>query len=250
MIIEVNDLSLSYGGNIVLSEVNCKIEKGAFTVIMGNNGSGKSTLLRAMGGIVPYQSGSIKIDSQNLNAFSIKDRAKKVAFLSQNHHPVFPFKVSEVVLTGRASFVGYMPQKEDWYEVDKALERLGIEKIKNSVYSELSGGQRQLVMIARMLTQKSQILLMDEPINALDFNNQIKIIKIIKELVEQGITIVAVLHDPNLSYLYGDNFIYVHQKKLYEVKENPWEHPLVSEMFSDSFTKLNYKEKCIFVPNL
>ena len=236
---------------MVLSGVNCKIKENAFTVIMGNNGSGKSTLLRTIGGIHPYQSGSIKINGFELKDLKPKDRARHIGFLAQHHKAVFPFVVSEVVLTGRASFVNYLPKKEDEYEADKAMERLGISHMKNYIYSELSGGQQQLVMIARMLAQKSKIVLMDEPISALDYHNQIKIIKIIKELVEQSITVVAVLHDPNLSFLYADEFIYVHDKKAHEVTEGKaWEHPLVKEIFHEEFQRLDYKDKCIFVPNI
>lgn len=250
-IIEIKDLSFGYGGEReVLSEVNCGIKANAFTVIMGNNGSGKSTLLRAMGGIVLYHKGSIKVKGKELNYFSPRDRAKEIGFLAQHHKAVFPFKVSEVVLTGRASYVHYLPKKEDIYEADKAMDRLGIMHLRDEVYSQLSGGQQQLVMIARLLTQKSNIILMDEPISALDYYNQINIIKVIKELVEQGITVVAILHDPNLSYLYADEVIYVHQKKAHEVEGKPWEHSLVKEIFRGDFNQLEYKDKCIFVPNL
>lgn len=250
-VIEINDLSFGYGGEReVLSGVNCAIRANAFTVIMGNNGSGKSTLLRAMGGIVPYHKGSIKIKGKELKDLQPKDRAKEIGFLAQHHKAVFPFKVSEVVLTGRASYVHYLPKKEDVYEADKAMDRLGIMHLRDEVYSQLSGGQQQLVMIARLLTQNSNIILMDEPISALDYYNQINIIKVIKELVSQGITVAAILHDTNLSYLYADEVIYVHQKKAHEVEGEPWEHPLVKEIFRGDFNQLAYKDKCIFVPNL
>lgn len=251
-VINITDLSFGYNKKYnVLSGVNCAIRKNAFTVIMGNNGSGKSTLLRTIGGIHPYNSGSIKINGFELKEMNPKDRAKHIGFLAQHHKAVFPFVVSEVVLTGRASFINYLPKKEDKYQADKALEMLGISHMKNAIYSELSGGQQQLVMIARMLAQKSEIVLMDEPISALDYPNQIKIIKIIKDLVASGITVVSVLHDPNLSYLYADEFIYVHNKKAHEVTDGKaWEHPLVSEIFQNEFQPMDYKGKCIFLPNL
>ena len=121
-IISIDNLSFGYGHNrAVISDVSCNISENAFTVIMGKNGSGKSTFLRLLGGIVPYHNGSIKVSNVELKELKLSERAKKVGFLPQHHKPVFPFKVSEVVLTGRASYIQFSPKKSDEYQQIKHL---------------------------------------------------------------------------------------------------------------------------------
>ncbi|MGD2034376.1 MAG: ABC transporter ATP-binding protein [Bacteroidales bacterium] len=251
-IITVKDLSFGYHRDkAVLSNVNCNIAEHEFTVIMGKNGSGKSTLLRNIGGIVPYHTGSIKIKGKELKRLHPLRRAGYIGFLAQHHKAVFPFKVKEVVLTGRASYIRYLPKKQDEYETAKAMEMAGIYSLKNRIYSELSGGEQQLVMIARILAQQPDVLLMDEPISHLDYNNQLRIIKMIKQLVKSGVTVVAVLHEPNMAYLFGNRFIYIHNKTAHMVEqENPWEHPLVNEIFHDDLRAVEHKGKYVFIPQL
>lgn len=249
-IISIDNLSFNYGHNqTVISEVCCNITENTFTVIMGKNGSGKSTLLRLLGGIMPYHTGSIKIGNVELEELRLNERAKLIGFLPQYHKPVFPFKVSEVVLTGRASYVQFLPKKSDEYQVDKALGLIGISSLKNRVYSELSGGEQQLVMIARLMAQQPKILLLDEPISHLDYHNQIRILKLIKELVLTDITVVAVLHDPNMAYLFGEKFIYVHDRKVHEVNDKKaWEHQLVHKIFDNQLFPVEHQGKTVFIP--
>ena len=174
-----------------------------------------------------------------------------LGFLPQHHKPVFPFKVSEVVLTGRASYIQFTPNRRDEYQVDKALELVGIASLRNRIYSELSGGEQQLVMIARLLAQQPKILLLDEPISHLDYYNQIRILKLIKELVSKDITVVAVLHDPNMAYLFGEKFIYVHDGQVHEVNDqNAWEHQLVNKIFDNQLFPVEHQGKYIFIPQV
>ena len=249
-VITIENLSFDYARNRpVISDVNCNIMENTFTVIMGKNGSGKSTFLRLLGGIMPYHKGSIKINNVELKAMKLNARAKMVGFLPQHHKPVFPFKVSEVVLTGRASYVQFSPKKSDKFQAEKALEITGISSLKNRIYSELSGGEQQLVMIARLLAQQPRILLLDEPISHLDYHNQIRILKLVKELVATNITVVAVLHDPNMAYLFGEKFIYVHDGQVHEVNEkNAWEHPLVHKIFDNQLHPVAHEGKFVFIP--
>lgn len=251
-IISIDKLSFGYGHNqAVISDVSCNISENTFTVIMGKNGSGKSTFLRLIGGIMPYHKGSIKVSNVELKEFKLGERAKMVGFLPQHHKPVFPFKVSEVVLTGRASYVQFSPKKTDEYQADKALEQIGISSLKNRIYSELSGGEQQLVMIARLLAQQPKILLLDEPISHLDYHNQIRILKLITELVSTNITVVAVLHGPNMAYQFGEEFIYVHDGQVHEVNDKKaWEHQLANEIFDNQLFPVEYKGKYVFIPQV
>ncbi|MEZ5196368.1 MAG: ABC transporter ATP-binding protein [Bacteroidales bacterium] len=251
-IISTDKLSFGYGHHqTVISDVSCNISENTFTVIMGKNGSGKSTFLRLLGGIMPYHKGSIKVGNVELKELKLEERAKMVGFLPQHHKPVFPFKVSEVVLAGRASYIQFTPNRTDEYQADKALELIGISSLRNRIYSELSGGEQQLVMIARLLAQQPKILLLDEPISHLDYYNQIRILKLIKELVSNDITVVAVLHDPNMAYLFGEKFIYVHDGQVHEVNDqNAWEHQLVNEIFDNQLFPVEHKGKYIFIPQV
>ena len=249
--IELKNLSFGFHKETpVLSRVNCKIKAHAFTVIMGQNGSGKSTLLRVLGGIMPYFSGSIRVNGRELSGMKSKERARLIGFLGQHHKAVFPFKVSDVVLTGRTPYIDFFPGKRDVLVADEAMEMVGVSSLRNRVYSELSGGEQQLVLIARILTQQPEILLLDEPISHLDYNNQLRIIKMIKKLVGERVTIVAVLHDPNMAYLFGDHFIYVHDKTAHEVQGNAWEHALVGEIFHDDLQVIEHDGKFVFMPHL
>lgn len=251
-IVSVAHVSFGYGQHqTVISDASCNISENSFTVIMGKNGSGKSTFLRLLGGIMPYHKGSIKVGNIELKDLKLGERAKMMGFLPQQHKAVFPFKVAEVVLTGRASYIQFSPKKTDEYQADKALERTGISSLRNRVYTELSGGEQQLVMIARLLAQQPKILLLDEPISHLDYHNQIRILKLLKELVATNITVVAVLHDPNMAYLFGKEFIYVHDGQVHEVKdEKAWNHPLVDKIFDHQLFPVEHEGKTFFIPQL
>ncbi len=251
-IISINNLSFGYGQDqTVIADVSCTISENSFTVILGKNGSGKSTFLRLLGGIMPYSYGSIKVGNVELKKMKLRERAKMVGFLPQHHKPVFPFKVSEVVLTGRASYIQFSPRTADEYHADKALELAGITSLRNRVYSELSGGEQQLVMIARVLAQQPKILLLDEPISHLDYHNQIRILKLIKGLVSTNITVIAVLHDPNMAYLFGEEFIYVHDNQVHEVNDKKaWEHQLADKIFDNQLFPIEHEGKYVFIPQV
>jgi iron complex transport system ATP-binding protein len=249
-IIKIKNLNFSYEEkNSVIFGVDLTIYKDLFTVILGQNGSGKSTLLKCMSGILSYHSGSIAIKGKELKNLSVKERAKLIGYLPQQHKPVFPFSVFEVVLTGRVSYIRQVPSKHDEAEANKAIHTVGIEHLKDRIYSELSGGEQQLVMIARILAQKPEILLLDEPISHLDYNNQIMVISMLKKLVARGMTVIAVLHDPNMAFLCGDEFIYVHRSVVHKVNEKkPWQHPLTAEIFHNNIQFLEHSDTCVFIP--
>lgn len=250
--IEIQALNFSYDENkSVIFGVDLAVYRNLFTVILGQNGSGKSTLLKCMSGILPYHSGNIAVKGSELKHLSVKERAKIIAYLPQQHKPVFPFSVFDVVLTGRVSYVRQVPSKHDEYEALESIRTVGIEHLKGRIYSELSGGEQQLAMIARILAQKPEVLLLDEPISHLDYNNQIMVISMLKKLVAGGMTVVAVLHDPNMAFLCGDEFVYVHQSRVHKVTEKkPWQHPLTAEIFHNNIRFFEHSDTCVFIPQL
>ena len=219
MAIIVKGLSFGYGENTILHELDFSVPAGKFTAVLGKNGSGKSTLLRLIAGFIKPQSGSIEVSGVDVNSLSATERAKGIGFLPQSHSPVFPFTVEEVVLTGRAAYIFSTPTRKDREKAENAIGRIGIEDLRKRPYTELSGGERQLVLIARVLAQEPKIMLLDEPLSGLDLSNQAKMLNLLKGLVASGLTVVAVLHDPNVAFRYGDHFLFLKNGMIREPEE-------------------------------
>jgi iron complex transport system ATP-binding protein len=229
----VENLNFSYEEVPVLQDVCLRVAEGKFTVILGKNGSGKSTLLKLIGGMLKSQSGSIRISGKDLGKISLAERAKLVGYLPQFHQPIFPFTVEEVVLTGRASYIFSMPKPKDREKAYEAMRKVGIEDLRERPYSELSGGERQLVMIARVLAQEPRIILLDEPISHLDLGNQTRFLDLAKGLVRSGMTVLAVLHDPNIAFRYGEDFLFARHRSVRSAGdgESPWDPSLLSDVY-------------------
>lgn len=177
--------------------------------LLGPNGCGKTTLFKLCMNFLKYSKGEILVDGRNIKNKSIEEMAKLIAYVPQEHKLPFPYLVKEVVLMGRTPHLGGVfgiCDKDKQKAVD-ALEMLGIMHLANKSYSELSGGQRQLVLIARAVAQETKLLFLDEPTSALDFKNQILIWGILKKISQEGTTIFACTHDPNHVLWFCDNVI-------------------------------------------
>ena len=194
--IAIKDLYSGYGDDDILKGVSLNILNNKLTVIAGPNGCGKSTLLKTISGIIKKTSGSIFIDDIDLSNISPLDRAKRIAYLSQNRS-VPDIAVKNLVLHGRFPYLSY-PRRyraEDREAVDMALERMGIEGLRDKMVSELSGGERQKVYIAMALAQGSDYLLLDEPTTFLDISHQFQLLDLAKELCSENKSVVMVLHN-------------------------------------------------------
>jgi len=247
-VIELSQVNCGYEDKEILHNVAFGIEKGTFTVIMGRNGSGKTTLLKTMAGLLPF-TGSLTLFGRQITALSLPERAAHLAFLSQQHKGVFSFTVQEVVMTGRSGFIRFTPTSYDYKAVDEALDRAGISILRNRFYTELSGGEQQMVMIARLLAQQSPVLLMDEPISHLDYPNQLKILALSKALVAEGKTIVMILHDPNQAFRYGQKFLFVDGEKVIQAKgDNPWDEPAFDSITGHTLKAIRHEHEIAFVP--
>lgn len=250
MAIEVKNLSFSYGEKEVLNDINLYIPAGKFVAILGRNGSGKSTFLKIISGIIDFKKGSIYINGQNLKSLKRSQRARLIGYLPQFHTPFFPFNVEEVVLTGRASFVFSIPHRHDREIVDKVMKIVGIEEMRNRPYTQLSGGERQLVMFTRVLAQEPKIVLMDEPFSHLDLHNQIKVLNLIKELTAKGLTVVAVLHDPNIAFAFADEFVFLKNGSILMVDtdKKPWDQTILSNVYDTPLEAIPYKGRALVMP--
>ncbi|MDO5044809.1 MAG: ABC transporter ATP-binding protein [Coriobacteriia bacterium] len=214
--IEVKNLDFAYKGRPhILKDLSFTVPKGSFCAILGNNGVGKSTLLKCFNKILTPKSGEILCDGENLLALRNKDLAKKIAYVSQNV-PITQLTVHDVVMLGRKPYMSWHFSETDHMLVHEAMDKLLISELRGRYVSELSGGERQKVMLARALSQEPRILLLDEPTSSLDIYGQYRVLEIIKEICEQeGITALIVLHDLNLALRFCNHFILLHEGAVY-----------------------------------
>lgn len=197
--IEVTDLCFEYEKNKpVLDNICFNAEQGSVVAILGKNGCGKSTLLDCIIGYNDFNSGSIKINGRDIKSLSDKELSQNVAYIAQKTEINLDYTVLEFILFGRNCRLkfGASPTQPD-YEIAKAnAEKCGIIHLLSKDINKLSGGERQLVFIARALTQESPIIIMDEPTASLDYGNQLKLYEMIKDLQKGGKTIVFTTHNP------------------------------------------------------
>ncbi len=209
--LEVKNLSFSYG-DFEVKNICFSIEKGKILTLLGPNGSGKTTILKTIFGLLKPKKKCVFIDGKDFHSIPFRERSKLVGYVPQIHHPPFPYTVLDVVVTGFASQMGLFetPRKEHYEKALGKLRLLGIEQYRDKPYAQLSGGQLQLVLIARALVQDLEILLLDEPTAHLDFKNQIKVLEIVKKLSRsEKISAIMTLHDPNLASVYSDKIALV-----------------------------------------
>lgn len=202
LMLEIQDAVCGYGKEIILNNLSFQVKKGDVLSIMGANGIGKTTLFKSILGHLKLLSGKIYINDKEIDSLTIKEKARKIAYVPQAHIPPFPFQVLDVVVMGRTAHLSVFsaPSKMDMQIAEEALKILGILYLKDKVYTEISGGERQLVLIARALAQQSEIIIMDEPTANLDFGNQIRILEQINHLAERGLAIIYTTHFPEHAF--------------------------------------------------
>jgi len=205
-VIEIIDASFAYGEHLIWQKINVSVVKGELLCLLGANGCGKTTLLNCIHGDQRLQKGKVLINGKPIEKMQISSIAKTIGVVFQEHTTAFPYSVLDVVLMGRGPHLGMFgsPSARDRKIALKSLGTMGIRELKNKRYTEISGGQRQLVLIARTLTQEPEIILLDEPSSFLDFKNQALVLEMIKKLTNQGITIIMTSHFPNHALICAD----------------------------------------------
>ncbi|MBR3554282.1 MAG: ABC transporter ATP-binding protein [Oscillospiraceae bacterium] len=209
MSIEVRDLRFGYGSGEVLRGVSFTAPTGRLTSVLGPNGVGKSTLFRCLLGLMKGYTGSITVDGEDTRRLSARALAKKVAYIPQSHYPSFNYSVFNMVLMGTTSQVSLMssPGEKQRRAAEEALERVGVAHLRDKGYTNISGGERQLVLIARALVQDAKVLILDEPTANLDYGNQIRVMEQLRELNTQGYTVVQSTHNPEQAFLFSHNVV-------------------------------------------
>ncbi len=212
---EVKNISFSYDGDEIFSDISFSIDKGDVLCILGPNGTGKTTLIKCLNGLHDIDSGEILINGQSIKKLSFREISTHIGYIPQSHVPSFPFKVLDVVVMGRAPYLNLTdsPKKEDMEIALNSLKTLGIDHLKDKEYTNLSGGERQLVFLARVLCQKPDILILDEPTSHLDFGNQIKLLEIIDNLAKSGLSIIMSSHFPDHAFLSSTKVAIMKNKK-------------------------------------
>lgn len=205
--LEVKDLRFSYGSHEVLKGIDFSLEKGSLTCVLGANGAGKSTLFRCLLQLLTDYTGQVLVDGEDLREMSYSKRAEKIAYIPQSHRPVFNYTVEEVVLMGTSGSLVSGPGRMQIARANHAIERVGLGGFRHRGYAEISGGERQLVLIARAIAQNAEILVMDEPTASLDFGNQTLVLQMIRELADAGFLVVQSTHHPDQALYYGDRVL-------------------------------------------
>jgi iron complex transport system ATP-binding protein len=202
----VHDLAFGFGARRVGSEVTFALDPGETLAVLGGNGAGKTTLFRTLLGLLPAQAGSVRVDGERVDALAPAERAKRLAYVPQHHMPAFGFTVLEAVLMGRAARLPTFarPGAVDRAAAFGALERLGIAFLADRPVTELSGGERQLVLVARALAQEAPVLVLDEPTASLDFGNRARVLREIDRLRTAGMTIMFSTHEPDHALAHAD----------------------------------------------
>ena len=213
---EIKHLSYHYKGYPqVLNDVSFDIEPGKFLAILGNNGVGKSTLLKCFNHILKPDAGEVLLEGNNLLKMSGREVAKQVAFVSQSV-PSTQMTVHDVVMLGRRPYMKWGFTPEDHAIVHEAMDRMGLNAMRGRFLGQLSGGEKQKVMLARALAQQPKALLLDEPTSALDIQNQYQVLKIVRNICHKdNMVAVVVIHDLNLALRFCDQFLLLKDGKVY-----------------------------------
>ena len=213
---QIKSLSYHYkGGQDVLKDVSFTVEPGQFLAILGNNGVGKSTLLKCFNHILRPHQGQVLLDGKDLLSMSAREVAKQVAFVSQNV-PNAQRTVHDGVMLGRRPYMKWGFTEEDHTIVHNAMHRLDVEDMRGRFLNQLSGGEKQKVMLARALAQQPQVLLLDEPTSALDIQNQYQVLKMVRQICHNDQMIaVVVIHDLNLALRFCDRFLLLKDGQVY-----------------------------------
>lgn len=198
MLLEIENLSGGYGGGDIVKGVTCAADAGDVLCLVGPNGCGKTTLFRLMLGFIPMSGGSIRVDGTSVQELPPKELAKRIAYIPQYHTPVYSYTALDIVIMGRASHFSAFdaPKPVDRDAAFAALEKLNAVHLANQKYTALSGGQRQMILIARAICQSAKVFIMDEPGANLDYANQQLLLETVADLAKNGYCVVMSTHSP------------------------------------------------------
>lgn len=219
MILEVQDLAFGFPGRTVGRDVSFALGAGEVMCVLGPNGGGKTTLFRTLLGLLDRHAGSMRLCGCPVEDFSRSDIARRVGYVPQEHVSYFPFTVREFVLMGRTAYLGAFatPGRRDREVAQRVLDALALAHLADQPVTQISGGERQLALVARALAQEPRLLIMDEPTASLDFGNQARVLERILALASTGISILFSSHDPDHAFLAADRVLLLADGRTLEI---------------------------------
>jgi iron complex transport system ATP-binding protein len=235
MRLEARGLAYGYAGHVVGQGADLGLSTGEIVCILGPNGGGKTTLFRTLLGLIPPLGGRVLLDGAGLHSRPRAEVARRLGYVPQAHIGYFPFTVEDIVLMGRTAHLSpfAVPSRADREHASAAIERVGLAHLAGAEYTRISGGERQLALIARALAQATPLLVMDEPTASLDFGNQVRVLETVTRLATEGIGVLLSTHDPDQVFLCADRVALVHHGKVTDI--GPPESGLSGEVLRDLY---------------
>jgi len=217
--LSVEGLDFGFPGRTIGRDVSFTLQAGEVMCVLGPNGGGKTTLFRTLLGLLEAHAGSIRLDSSSLKTLTRAEIARRAGYVPQGHAGYFAFTVREFVLMGRTAHLGVfsVPGRQDRHVAERALESLGIAHLADKPVTEISGGERQLALVARALAQEPKLLVLDEPTASLDFGNQVRVLQRISALAASGISILFSSHDPDHAFLCARRALLLAEGRVLEI---------------------------------
>lgn len=221
VIYTISNLSVIRGENVLIDDISLKIAVGQVTVILGPNGAGKSTLVGVLAGDISPDRGQVRFLDREMREWSARDLSRQRAVLPQSTFLQFAFRAEEVVAMGRSALPPASTQQEH-EAIDSAMAQTQTTHLRERLFPQLSGGEQSRVSFARVLTQATPVVLLDEPTASLDLRHQHDVMTVAKEIARNGGTVVAIVHDINLACTYADSLVLMDNGKIAAVG-TPWE---------------------------
>jgi iron complex transport system ATP-binding protein len=214
--LQTRGLTYRIGERLILNNVSLDMAAGDNIALLGANGAGKSTLMRLLLGLLTPHAGEVLIDGQPMRSMKRRAVARQIAYVPQSHVPSFPFSVGHIVGQGRLPTVGlgHALSRDDKACVQQSLNDLGILHMSERPYTELSGGERQLVLIARAIVQRANTIILDEPVTGLDYGHQLRLLALLKRLASKGISILSSTHRPEHALASANRVLVLHEGRL------------------------------------
>ncbi len=247
--LRVEGITVSLKSREILNDVSFELRKGDLVALLGPNGSGKSTILRTLFGLLRPAHGAVYLDGKAVHSMQIHDVAKILGYLPQENSET-NLRVMDVVLLGRTPYIGMSPSNEDVAIAREALELVGLKGFENRYFSELSGGEKQKVMLARIFCQQTDFLLLDEPTSHLDIKSQVEVMNIVRRMVDGGKAAIVAVHDINLATAFCNRILMVKDGRIVHAG-SPFEvvsPESIREVFGVEADVVRYNGRVLVVP--